>query len=534
MLTVLHGDALSKLAEIESESVQTCVTSPPYWGLRDYGTATWEGGDADCLHDQRRAPKDGKQSTNEGSARDRIVGEFCRWCRARRVDVQIGLEKTPDEYVARLVEIFREVKRVLRSDGTIWLNLGDSYAGSGAGGGGNRKGNEHGQHDVFTITGRPDVPLGLKQKDLVGIPWALAKALRDPYYSGRILREVDRVWMAATLDAEGTICGFTHERKDDGSIRTGVHITITNTSTLMLDNAERIWPASRSEHQRHGDGHLGDLNSYRWIVHGIENKMLFLREIYPYLIVKRRQAALAFNLLLLMADAKRLGHSPQKESVWEKRALLVGLMSDANKSRSCDVPPWCVEPPSLHEQGWYLRSDIIWSKPNPMPESVTDRPTKSHEYIFLLSKGAKYYYDAESIAELAEYDGRKDEQFKGSVKNYDDVMPNAKPHSFAQNGHPRWKKDDNGNRVKNRRSVWRMSTQSFSDAHFATFPPELPRLCILAGSKHGDLVLDPFAGSGTTGKVAIELGRRAVLIEPKSEYVAMIERRCQTTIGLPL
>lgn len=318
MLTILHGDALTQLKTLESESVQTCVTSPPYWGLRDYG-----------------------------------------------VDGQIGLESTPEAYVAALVDVFREVRRVLRKDGTLWLNLGDSYAHEGKGtNNGRDKSSLAGlaTQDQFPLK-QSHWPKGCKRKDLVGIPWMVAFALR--------------------------------------------------------------------------------------------------------------------------AD------------------------------------------------GWYLRSDIIWAKPNPMPESVTDRPTKAHEYIFLLAKSQKYYYDADAIAEPAAYDGRKDEQFKGSIKNYDGVMPNGQPQSFAQNGHPRWNKDGDGNRIRNKRTVWTIPTQSFSDAHFATFPPALITPCILAGAPVGGVVLDPFAGSGTTGKVAIELGRKAILIEPKAEYVEMIERRCKTNIGLP-
>jgi len=310
---ILLGDALETLRTLESNSVQTCVTSPPYWGLRDYG-----------------------------------------------VDGQIGLEKTPEEYVDKLVKVFREVRRVLKDDGTLWLNLGDSYAG-GQGRGSfklsDKQSSNKGTH--FQIGKSCKVPDGLKRKDLVGIPWAVATALRDPYYTGRIKNERDRAWIAAMIDGEGTICGFHHIRKD-GSPRTGVHITITNSSTLLLDEAHRIWPASRSEHQRTGAGHLGTRTTWRWIVHGAENKMLFLREVYPYLVAKKRQAMVAYNMLLMVPEAKRVGHSSGRDAAREKRAFLVQMLSDLNHGRPVDLPSWLVEPPSLFEPGYYLRQDIIW------------------------------------------------------------------------------------------------------------------------------------------------------------------------------
>lgn len=310
-LTILEGDALSQLRELEAESVQACVTSPPYWGLRDYGHVR-----------------------------------------------QIGLEATPDLYVAHLVEVFAEVKRVLRSDATLWLNLGDTFFGDAptrtdsSRNGGKRRSKARIQD--------------LKPKDLVGIPWLVAFALR------------------------------------------------------------------------------------------------------------------------------------------------------AN--------------------GWWLRSDIVWAKPNVMPESVKDRPTRAHEFVFLLTKSPRYYYNAEAIVERANYDGRTKTMFEGGVKYQDDAqyMPHEKANTSSFTGHERWRCDGNGQHIRNARSVWHIANEGFEGAHFATFPTRLPRRCILAGSKPGDVILDPFAGSGTTGKVALELGRKAILIEAKREYIAMIEERCRhTTVGLP-
>lgn len=278
-VTVLEGDCREVLTTLPSELAQCCVTSPPYFGLRDY--------------------------ENGG---------------------QIGLEATPDAYVAELVAVFREVRRVLKNDGTLWLNLGDSYARTG---GTDRKVSETAQvgstrNTLLQIQNRTTTAaqFGAKEKNLLGIPWRVAFALQ--------------------------------------------------------------------------------------------------------------------------AD------------------------------------------------GWYLRSDIIWHKPNAMPESVTDRPTKEHEYVFLLSKSARYFYDAEAIAEQ-------------SVQRKGGVFTGAKS--------------------RNARTVWPIATKPFKGAHFATMPAELVERCIKAGSAVGDMVLDPFGGAGTTGLVADQLGRDATLIELNSTYAAMARAR---------
>jgi DNA modification methylase len=277
--------------------VQTCVTSPPYYGLRDYGHAG-----------------------------------------------QIGLEETPDAYVARLVNVFREVRRVLRDDGTLWLNLGDSYARAG---GTDRQISSTGKvgNTLKTLEMLPcrkqAPPDGLKDKDLLGIPWLVAFALR--------------------------------------------------------------------------------------------------------------------------AD------------------------------------------------GWWLRQDIIWHKPNPMPESVTDRCTKAHEYVFLLTKSARYFYDAAAIAEQAE---------RGDAGSRFDQGKTAQHQLERQASGARI---DDGRR--NARSVWPIATQPYSGAHFATMPPALAERCVKAGSKSGDMVLDPFGGAGTTGLVADRLGRSATLIELNPEYARLARER---------
>ena len=360
---ILQGDVIDKLKEIETESVQCVVTSPPYWGLRDYGTAKWEGGDAGCDHKEATARNDGGRVNTGGfhgsAAKDSDKGamnykDVCRKCGAKRIDAQLGLEKTPEEYVHNMVEVFREVKRVLRDDGTLWLNLGDSYC--------NTNGYARAQPE-FQRQGRNNAPAndrnldalhnaGFKTKDLVGIPWRVAFALQ--------------------------------------------------------------------------------------------------------------------------AD------------------------------------------------GWYLRQDIIWHKPNPMPESVTDRCTKAHEYIFLLSKSARYYYDHEAVKEPV-----SEVSLKRAEYGWNCDRPSTKNASMSGKGIHTEKMgsrfvNPNG---RNKRSVWTVTTQPYKEAHFAVFPPRIPELCIRAGSAEGDVILDPFFGSGTTGWVAQRLGRKWIGIELNPEYIKIAEKR---------
>jgi len=308
VISLMVGDCLQTLRSLPSESVNTCVTSPPYFGLRDYGHAG-----------------------------------------------QIGLEQTPDEFVAKLVEVFREVRRVLRDDGTLWLNLGDSYGSAGGNTHAGFNARYHGTQSVDDNQGRAldgvterTVVTGLATKNLLGIPWRVAFALQ--------------------------------------------------------------------------------------------------------------------------AD------------------------------------------------GWTLRQDIIWHKPNPMPESVKDRCTKAHEYIFLLSKGPRYYFDNEAIKEpLAE-----------------SSLPRLRQNIAGQVGTTRHVGKTNGNfkaqgnletGLRNKRSVWTVTTKPFKGAHFATFPTALIEPCILAGSPQGGVVLDPFGGSGTTGLVADRHGRDAILCELNPAYAEMAAAR---------
>jgi DNA modification methylase len=304
---LLIGDCRERLADLPEGSVQTCITSPPYWGLRDYG-----------------------------------------------VDGQMGLEETPDDFVAAMVEVLRSVWRVLRDDGTLWLNIGDSYS----------------------------------RGDRVSVPTQRGAA-------------------SSANDAEKYLF-------DSPAAKMGGH--------------ETIKPK--------------DLCGMPW--------------------------RLAF---------------------------------------------------ALQADGWYLRSDIIWSKPNPMPESVTDRPTKAHEYIFLLTKRPRYFYDADAVRESGKGFGAG-ERFRHDAYTNNRSMNNSDKREGDRGG---GKHSFSGGR--NKRSVWEIPTQPYSEAHFATFPEALVVPCVLAGSREGDTVLDPFAGSGTTGKVAVELGREFIGVELNPEYADLAAKR---------
>lgn len=533
-IRILTGDCRELLKSLHDESVHCVVTSPPYFGLRSYGIGTENG--------------------------------------------EIGLEPTPDAFVAELVAVFREVRRVLRSDGVCFLNLGDSYAGGGRGGGAD--GSKQ-QTNVGSLLG-PKGTFGLKPKDLIGIPWSVAKALQAPYYTGKIKDEGERIWLAAIIDSEG--CFFIHKRKagtsahstyqrSDGTEASyqrtadtfGVGLEICNTSKAMIDRVAEIVPGGTFTTQGPEQNGRRKQTIFRWRVAPNETKRL-AQELYPHLICKRQQARLIFSC----------------PSSGEPGAAAHQAMMDLHNgvASNVDYPA----PPSLFEKGWYLRQDIIWAKNNPMPESVTDRCTKAHEYLFLLTKSATYFYDAEAIAEAAA---------PASAERYEYAFGGAKAERLTAEEasgpgtrtHPIGERQFNGTR--NRRSVWTVATQPFSEAHFATFPPALIEPCILAGcpakccakcgapwvreveierrpTRPGLLqkgapdrndggipfrpqttvttlgfspsckcnaatipgtCLDPFGGAGTTGLVADRLQRNAILIELNPDYAAMAERR---------
>ena len=528
-MTYVLAQATATHIPLGDESVQCVVTSPPYWGLRSYageqrqvwggephehewaalptaegytGTARWqhsENGRGEEQPDGKRLREKVSRAVQPEAWGQIERGGFCScgaWYGA------LGLEPTPELYAEHMVAIFREVRRVLRPDGTLWINLGDSYAGGGQGGGGSFEGERAGwrrDRRGVPIHARP----GLKPKDLVGIPWSVAKALQAPYYTGRIGAETDRVWLAAMIDGEG--CMFLHKRKigqnnGNGYKRKadsfGAGLEISNTSEAIIARVMQI--TGQGSVFRHEKDRRQPL--FRWNLRSNQCRDV-VREVYPYLVGKQHQAR-----LLLGCPSS----GPQAEAA---HSSLIALHNGGTPT--IDFGP----PASMYEPGWYLRSDIIWSKNNPMPESVTDRPTKSHEHVFLLSKSSSYYYDADAIREPIQRSSIDRISQNGGHPTFDGARERREASHI--NGRDTLRADQlvpTGGR--NARSVWMIATQPYPGAHFATYPEALAERCILAGSARGDVILDPFTGSGTTGRVALRHGRRYVGLDVSREYLA--------------
>ena len=466
------------------------------------------------------------------------------------VPAEIGLEQTPEQYIAAMVEVFRCVRDVLADDGTLWLNIGDSYVGSANNGGTTSKTMQGTQ----AATGKT-LPAkrgeGLKQKDLIGIPWMLARALRDPYYTGVVKDVCDQVWLAAMLDAEGSICGTEYQSGD--RIKTNIYISITNTSVPVIEKCDRLFPQDLKHIYEKVNG-TSNRKCFRWDVERMDQKAMFLRTIYPHLVAKRKQAIIGYTFIEMQRGlvSKKKGYLAEQH---EQRSWLMQALSLLNSGQDVDIPDWCIEPPSLFEPGYYLRQEIIWHKPNPMPESVTDRCTKSHEQIFLLAKSASYYCDMEAIKEPAVADhapgnhthkgatayqqeeGEHHRTKAGLVAYAQRQRGKGGKNAFRGQGHFRESDTGPANRegrdmqdvgagdTRNKRSVWTVSTKPYKGAHFATFPTELIEPCILAGAPAGGIVLDPFFGSGTTGQVAQALGRQFIGIELNEAYKPLQDER---------
>jgi DNA modification methylase len=455
---LLQGDNRQVMRTLPAKSVHCVVTSPPYAGLRDYGVDGQIGlePEPDCLAWARKEPP-------------------CGVC-----------------YVCALRSVFAEVWRVLRDDGVCWLNLGDSYNGSGGAGG------DYGPGGIKE--GQPKYPgrkvAGLKPKDLMMIPARVALALQQPYQLPTIVKsETDRAWLAAMFDGEGCIGvrRFDSYRKEkeqvyqDGFV---VYTIMTNNDLPLLDRCIEITGYGKvglkqSANSTDKRGIVSRRDSYGWRLDG--NKAVdVIRSIYPYLIAKRKQACIAYTLDRLNKNGH--GSRAVPAEIQEKKAYLKELINRCNQRESIDLPSWIEEPKPEIQPGWYLRSDVIWSKPNPMPESVTDRPTKAHEYVFLLAKQQQYFYDAEAVREpFADERMGNPGAYKWSYANDATTGkgirgsggPSTKLQSEGWNA-------DGGKSGRNRRSVWSISTKPYHGAHFATMPPDLAEICIKAGSsEHG-------------------------------------------------
>jgi hypothetical protein len=397
----LHvGDALEVLAGLPDESVHCVVTSPPYWGLRDYGTGSWDGGDPDCDHLASNYDRGVLTSQAEGAPnklsqatadkRRTPFKSVCGKCGATRVDQQLGLEATPDLFVQRIVDVFREVRRVLRSDGTCWVNLGDSYVSNGFwpdapssqnesksrshARGARGRGVTRPPSSDMCRCGRPiahvehlcvagfthtPVPTRLKPKDLVGIPWRVAFALQQPYYTGRIKDERDRIWLAATVEAEG--CMFIHKRgvgqyassytKSDGTeshyhrknATYGAGLEVSSTDRAIVERCMEITGIGSICEQTPAQNERRKQTIYRWNVRSNECRWV-IRELYPHMIAKQHEARLILGCPSSGDDARKAHES--------LKAIHQGL------TPSIDFAP----PEGMWERGWFLRSDVIWAK----------------------------------------------------------------------------------------------------------------------------------------------------------------------------
>lgn len=530
-IRILTGDVRAMLATLETESVQGVATSPPYFQLRAYGTEpqVW-GGDPEHAHEwggelfrmtgnapstkstlttnNGRGPKPGDKFHAANSTRA-SQGTTCP-CGAWRGE--LGQEPTPALFAEHTVEWMRAVRRVLRKDGVVLLNIGDSYAGSGKGqnGAGEPSGGPLQQGSRGTQTGGIAASDSLPAKNLYGIPWMVAQALQAPYYTGRIKQEQDRIWLAAMIDAEG--CFYIHKRgvglhAGDGYYRKtdtfSPAVEVCNTNYAIIERCHKI--ARVGVITTHNDGRRQTL--YRWTARSNEARNI-IPEIYPHLVAKHQQARIAYGL---PSNGERAS-----DAHLALKGLHRGIPTDI------DFP----EPPSLFEPGWILRGDYIWAKPAPMPESVTDRCTRSHEYIFHLTKSPRYFWNQD---ELREPLAAKTLTTFGTVRKPlgNDELGQVKADNWSRDVPIRQPKLNADGEIAggNKRTVWTIGTSGFADAHFATFPPELAETMVKAISRPGDTVLDPFGGAGTLALAADRLGRHAISVELKPDYVAMQAKR---------
>lgn len=492
---ILVGHNITELRKLPAQSVQCVVTSPPYWGLRAYGTVPQAWGDG-------------------------WVGE-------------LGSEPTPEMFVAHMVEVFAEVWRVLRDDGTCWVNLGDSYAGAGYS---NHKINGDEWYQSVNSDKRKDrqqklkkacLSQGIKPKDLIGIPWRVAFALQQPRYLGRIKSETDRVWLAAMVDGEG--CFYVHKRLvgqscGDGYTRKSDTYSpafeVANTHKAIVDRCRAIaGVGSVTVQEKDRRQPL-----WRWTVRSDEARSL-AGEIYPHLVGKQQQCRIVCG----MPNSGDLA-----EAAWlAMKQLHAGVQSDV------DFQP----PQPCFTRGWTLRQDVIWMKPNPMPESVQDRCTKAHEYIFLLTKSERYFFDQQSIDEPCSPSthARLSQDVAaqiGSARANGGAKTNGNMKAVARKFDPAAGNKNNASfdaamaimpERRNKRSVWSVPTFSFKGAHFATFPPRLVEPCILAGTSAAGCCPDcgkPWARVVESKRVATRPGT-----DTKCDYGALKEMSAELSYG---
>lgn len=548
---IIQGDVTERLRDLPDESVHCVVTSPPYYGLRDYGTAQWEGGEAECSHRNHHGEqgKDGDRADRNFTGAQNFYRGECGKCGATRADQQIGMEASPAEYVEKMTRVFREIRRVLRKDGTAWVNMGDSYAGSWGSQGHfvdgeivTRASIGWDRAKAASVRKRSKTGsvagTGLKPKDLMGIPWRLAFALQD---DGWVLRQEiiwnkpnpmpesvgDRCtkahesifllakatwsgaeprrfsgitdenarWLALFLDTEGNICA--KRAKSSGGVdHFGAQICFASTARPLLDEAQRIIDAGTVLTRRGKNAPMYYLQ--------LSNKQAadLLHRIYPFLIVKPRQGRLAIHLQDVISTSGKERRSKEGKTRGRMRA---------DEYTEELVKIWA----TMKSLNHFGSPDMSW-----VPEPSIGR----------WSGCERYYYDADSIKEPCSGNAHS----RGSGVNPKAVTGWANgvdSHNPVSRG-PRSKQNPSFSATvkdlvddRNKRSVWTVATQAYTEAHFATFPEELILPCILAGCPQGGTVLDPFSGSGTTGVVALRYNRQYIGIELSEEYCAMQERR---------
>lgn len=537
-MSVLLVNANSLSIPLADGCVQTCVTSPPYWGLRDYGTAKWEGGDPECDHNPQRPDGGERADRTLPLGRGGMYKGVCGKCGALRLDNQLGLEDTPELYVERMVQVFREVRRVLRDDGVVFLNLGDSYYGSNQGrmADGTQVGGTKQMTNKGSVTIGGGVqrvkPCGTSDKEPEGcqdrgcLCESLCDACRKAYLIGRFHNGIQPAPMQFVLPCETnpahTVLHSDHLPTLDSSHQADHNETAIPDPVHLLDHEGEQPPVSQvSTIDESSQPHPADFHQS-----GMPSACPLCGK--PF----ERDAQVSSHKSdgfveqpshiqdnELHAD-RQVRHNQCKGKACEYYVENVSYphYTTAYHLKPKDLVgiPWRVAF-ALQADGWYLRSDIIWAKPNPMPESVTDRPTKAHEYVFLLSKNARYYYDADAIRE-AQDPASLERLKRGWNGDGNRGYPNG-PQNHIRDY--MGKSDDEIAMLpgRNKRTVWTINTYSYSGAHFATYPPALVEPCIKAGSRTGDLVLDPFAGSGTTLMVARSLERDAVGLDLSYTYL---------------
>ena len=473
-MTLICGDALIELKKMADESIDCCITSPPYWGLRDYG----------------------------------IRG-------------QLGLEKTPEEYVAKMVEIFGEVKRVMKKEGAMFLNLGDSYWNSG----GVQRADIYGTSDKE--------PEDYPNRDY--LCENLCGECRRAYLIGKFRNDDSLVPKQFVLSSLPN-----HEHKESEND----HSPTSDSSRQEVHNEVARQDSRRSLTHEPGPILSSHESKHDESSRQLRGECLRKDKISVCLLCGRTSTSCVqecgYKTVCTFGTVQTdhpLNHDKLDIVSLRKAYPDYTTMHPIVKLKPKDLVgiPWRVAF-ALQSDGWYLRQDIIWAKPNPMPESVTDRCTKAHEYIFLLAKNQKYYFDNEAIKEpmiqpqrykrrLIDPDNNNRKRMEMKVLS----APRINPKTIEA---CRLKGLESGTR--NRRSVWTVTTKPFKGAHFATFPEDLIEPIVKAGCPQGGVILDPFSGAGTTGVVAKKNNRNFIGIDLNPKYVEMAQKRIDNTMGVLL